>query len=89
MNKKNDFAVFYNLKVHEHLEIDSAEIFLTRDLDEIEAMKSRIPSKPFSKGSDLDHLVETLEYYTLSFNVENKKPHLRRRGFPLRGNCFI
>jgi hypothetical protein len=82
MNKKNDFAVFYNLKVHEHLEIDNAEVLLTKDLDKIEALKSRIPSKPFSKGSDLDHLVETLEYYTLSFNFVSKKPHLKRRGFP-------
>jgi hypothetical protein len=39
MNKKNDFAVFYNLKVHERLEIDNAEVLLTKDLDEIKALK--------------------------------------------------
>jgi len=39
MNKKSDFAVFYNLKVHERLEIDNAEVLLTKDLDEIKALK--------------------------------------------------
>ena len=39
INKKSDFAVFYNLKVHERLEIKNAEVVLTKDLDKIKALK--------------------------------------------------
>jgi hypothetical protein len=39
MNRKSDFAVFYNLKVHEHLEIDNAEVLLTKDLYKIKGLK--------------------------------------------------
>lgn len=69
MNKDKDVAVFYNLKVHERLEIDNAEVLLSRDLDKIKALPRTDWKIAWMICSDFE-LKEFSNFYSLINNLE-------------------